>query len=103
MKVNAMPNRTPLLTLGLLLPALASAEDSWRCGQNLVNTGDRAFEVRQRCGEPALRDVVGYTTDDNGNREMQIEEWVYGPASGAYYILTFTGSKLQSIEFRRNP
>ena len=93
-----------LLCLALLsaLPALAQAEDTWRCGQNLVSTGDRTFEVQQKCGAPELRDVVGYTTDDYGNQQLKIEEWVYGPPTGAYYILTFTGSKLTSIEFRRS-
>ena len=92
-----------ILPLGLaaLLPLSAQADDSWRCGQNLVTLSDRTFEVKQKCGAPAERDVVGYTTDDNGNQQLQIEEWVYGPNGGAYHILTFTGSQLQSIEFRR--
>ncbi len=92
-----------LLYLGLitLLPTIASADDTWRCGQKLVSLGDRSFEVQQKCGAPALRDTVGYTTDYNGNQQLQIEEWVYGPPNGAYYILTFTGSKLTAIEFRR--
>ncbi len=89
-------------TLTLLAATTAAADDTWRCGQSLISTGDRSFEVIQRCGTPAIRDVVGYTTDDNGNRQMQIEEWVYGPESGAYHILTFIGNQLKTIEFRRN-
>ena len=88
--------------LAMLLPAQASADDTWRCGQKLVSLGDRTFEVEQKCGAPALRDQVGYTTDYYGNQSLPITEWVYGPPSGAYYILTFTGNKLTNIEFRRN-
>lgn len=90
------------ISLTLLLPVLASADDTWRCGQRLVSLGDRTFEVEQRCGAPALRDQVGYTTDYYGNQSLPITEWVYGPPNGAYYILTFTGSKLTNIEFRRS-
>ena len=95
----------PLLYLSLaaLLPLTAQADDTWRCGQKLASLSDRTFEVQQKCGAPAVRDVVGYTTDENGNQQLQIEEWVYGPTNGAYYILTFIGSQLKTIEFRRNP
>jgi len=93
-----------LLCIGLttLLPSLSSADDAWRCGQKLVSLGDRACEVEQKCGAPTLRDRVGYTTDYYGNQSLPIAEWVYGPPSGTYYILTFTGNKLTSIEFRRS-
>lgn len=94
-----------VLCIGLtaLLSTLASADDTWRCGQKLVSLGDRTFEVEHKCGVPALRDQVGYTTDYYGNQSLPILEWVYGPPNGAYYILTFTGNKLTNIEFRRSP
>lgn len=103
--MNAVNRLTCLLCLSLaaLLPGMASADNTWRCGRALVSTGDRAFEVQQRCGAPELKQLVGYTTDTYGNREMQIEEWVYGPPNRAYYILTFVGGKLTNIEFRRGP
>lgn len=86
-----------------LLPTLVQADDTWRCGQNLVSLSDRNFEVQHKCGAPGMRDITGYTTDENGNQQLQIEEWVYGPAGGAYHFLTFIGSQLKSIEFRRLP
>lgn len=98
-----MLNTQLFLSLIVLLPTLARADDTWRCGQKLVSLGDRTFEVEQKCGRPALREQTGYTTDYYGNQSLPIVEWVYGPPNGAYYILTFTGSKLTSIEFRRNP
>jgi len=102
MKVTGMFKRLLCIGLTALLPALASADDTWRCGQKLVSLGDRTFEVEQKCGAPTLRDQVGYTTDYYGNQSLPIAEWVYGPPSGTYYILTFTGNKLTSIEFRRS-
>jgi hypothetical protein len=97
-----MFNKFLYLCIATLLPALASADDTWRCGQKLVSLGDRAFEVQQKCGAPTLSSTVGFTTDYNGNQQLPIEEWVYGPPNGTYYILTFTGSRLTSIEFRRS-
>ncbi len=98
-----MLQRLIYLSLITLLPTLASADDTWRCGRKLVSLGDRTFEVQQKCGEPDLRSAVGFTTDQFGNQQLPIDEWVYGPPNGAYYILTFTGSRLTAIEFRRSP
>ena len=102
--MKGLPMFKQLLAIGmvLLVPMLASADDTWRCGQKLVSLGDRTFEVEQKCGAPSLRDQVGYTTDFYGNQSLPITEWVYGPPSGTYYILTFTGNKLTDIEFRRS-
>lgn len=83
----------------LALP-LASAE-TLRCGSQLVNTGDRAFEVERKCGPPDQRDVLGYILGDYGRQELIIEEWVYGPRNGALKILTFEGNRLTDIESRR--
>ena len=102
-RLNPTYSLKKLLCLGFiaLSPAFATADDTWRCGRKLASVGDRSFEVQQKCGAPALRNLVGYTTDYNGNQQLPIEEWVYGPPNGAYYILTFTGGKLTAIEFRR--
>lgn len=88
------------LTLGCTA-SLAQAE-TLRCGSQLVSVGDRSFEVEQKCGEPALRDLVGYTLGPVERRELKIEEWVYGPSSGMLTILTFEGNRLTRIERRRS-
>lgn len=78
--------------------------DSLRCGSQLVSTGDRAFEVERKCGAPQYRDLIGYTNSRYGysdRPEMAIEEWVYGPNSGAFSILRFEGNRLIRIETRR--
>jgi len=90
-----------------LLLALAGASslaqaETLRCGSQLVSLGDRRFEVLQKCGEPAFRDLVGYSLGPNERREYQIEEWVYGPDNGMLSILTFEGTRLRAIERRRS-
>jgi len=88
------------LALLLLLsgPALAG---SMRCGTQLVSEGDRAFEVERKCGPPAYRDQIGYTTGGHDQYDLKIEEWVYGPQNGMLSILTFEGNRLVRIETRR--
>lgn len=81
-------------------PATAWA-DTFRCGSQLVSTGDRAFEVERACGEPQIRDLVGYALSPNERREAVIEEWVYGPRNGMFNILTFEANRLIRIETRR--
>jgi len=92
--------RTFLLIL-LSAPLMAQA-DTLRCGSQLVSLDDRRFEVLQKCGEPAFRDLVGYSLGPNERREYQIEEWVYGPDNGMLSILTFEGTRLRAIERRRS-
>lgn len=95
-----------VLAITLLL-ALAGAAflvqaDTLRCGSQLVSLDDRRFEVLQKCGEPAFRDLIGYSLGPNERREYQIEEWVYGPDNGMLSILTFEGTRLRAIERRRS-
>ncbi|MGE6659150.1 DUF2845 domain-containing protein [Pseudomonas sp. NPDC077408] len=88
----------------LLAASLASSiagADTLRCGSNLINTGDRTFEVERKCGQPVQRDLVGYTLGPNQRREMMREEWVYGPDNGVFNILTFEGNRLVRIETSR--
>ena len=92
---------TPLLLALSAAASLAQAE-TLRCGSQLVSLDDRRFEVLQKCGEPAFRDLVGYSLGPNERREYQIEEWVYGPDNGMLSILTFEGTRLRAIERRRS-
>ncbi len=101
MNISQLLART-LLGGALCLPLTAAADDSMRCGTTLVSTGDRTFQVRQKCGEPVEQDQIGYTTGFYNNRELKLEEWVYGPTNGMLYILTFEGNRLIEIETRRN-
>lgn len=96
---------TPLkhLSLTLLLACAGGAQgETLRCGSQLVSVGDRTFEVEQKCGEPAFRDLVGFTLGADERREYKIEEWIYGPSNGMLTILTFEGNRLIEIERRRS-
>ena len=81
----------------ILLPGSAGA---MRCGGNLVQEGDYKFEVLDKCGEPDLKELVGYVVNRRGDREMKIELWIYGPRRGLYYVLHFEGATLKRIETR---
>lgn len=87
-----------LAVLGLHLIPVSAA--GMRCGGDLVQEGDYKFEVLEKCGEPDLKELVGYVVNRRGDREMKIEQWVYGPARGLYYILHFEGATLKRIETR---
>lgn len=90
-----------LLLVTLALACGLAEAGTLRCGSKLVNEGDRAFEVERKCGKPARTDLVGYTGGYYGDREMVIEEWVYGPTNGMLSILTFRGNRLTRIETKR--
>lgn len=98
-----MPTRTLLVLATALFTAPQAWADTFRCGSKLVSLGDRAFEVTAKCGEPAHRDLVGYTLGSYDRREFKMEEWVYGPDNGMLKILTFEGNRLVRIESQRNP
>lgn len=87
----------------LLLAGLAcrAQADSLRCGSQLISSGDREFEVQQKCGEPIARNLVGYLRSPNRREEVPIEEWVYGPMSGMYQYLRFEGGRLVQIHSKR--
>ena len=90
-----------LLLVTLVLACGLAEAGTLRCGSKLVNEGDRAFEVERKCGKPARTDLVGYTGGYYGDREMVIQEWVYGPPNGLLSILTFQGNRLTRIETKR--
>ena len=78
-----MKRALSLLALPLLLLSLP-AHATFRCGQKLVDEGDRSSEVLHKCGQPASRDLLGYTETPNGNLGLQVEEWSYGPRGGGF-------------------
>lgn len=89
---------TFLLLAGLTSQAQA---DTLRCGSQLISSGDRAFEVQEKCGEPTARNLVGYLRSRDRREEVPIEEWIYGPNSGMYQYLRFEGGRLVQITSKR--
>ncbi|MBX8537816.1 DUF2845 domain-containing protein [Pseudomonas cichorii] len=105
-------NRTPISLAGFILLALSGAlsatsvqASTLRCGSQLISTGDRLFEVQQKCGEPVSQEVLGsketYSSNYRRSEEVRIEEWIYGPINGMYQYLRFEGGRLVRIDSRR--
>jgi hypothetical protein len=85
-----------ILLFTALLGAFANASEagprsSLRCGNDIVEIGDRTFMVHQKCGDPVYVNVIEFV-DEN------IEEWVYGPRYGYYYFIRFEGGQVKEIE-----
>ena len=88
-----------VLLCALVVSSAAVADQStFRCGTNLVNKGDRTFQVEQKCGEPLSKEVVGYSTTGGNNIEKRVVEWLYKQGTDAYVILRFEGSRLSRID-----
>ncbi len=105
-------NRTPISLAGFILLSLSGAlaatgtqAATLRCGSQLISTGDRIFEVQQKCGEPVSQEVLGsketYSSNYRRSEAVRIEEWVYGPTNGMYQYLRFEGGRLVSIDSKR--
>jgi hypothetical protein len=104
-----------LLLATFILPTVAFAEDSMRCGSRLVTRGDGKDKVRALCGDPSdisLRGVVrrapvyeygfGYNRYEYygpGWVDMPVEIWTYnfGP-SKLLRKLRFVGDELEDID-----
>lgn len=85
----------------LILFLTAGNALAFRCGTNIVEIGDKTFEVMKKCGDPVSKEVVGYRLTKNRDVEMEIKEWVYEHKGGRYYFLTFSGTTLVNIESRK--
>lgn len=92
------------LIAALLMAGIGNASaETMRCANSLVDIGDRAFEVQQKCGAPLNKAFVGYGQGVAGQTHdyAPSEEWIYQPEGGMQKILTFEGSRLVRIESRR--
>lgn len=97
---------TRLLAVLLLLAAgAAPAEAALRCGNRLVNEGDRDFQVRERCGEPFWIDewrgvdVIDRHLPFERQREVRSSAWTFnfGPRA-LMQRLVFVDGVLQRID-----
>ena len=99
--------RLSCLASALLLAGMTfqSEARTLRCGNQLISTGDRSFEVEQKCGKPISQAVVGtqetFNSSYRRSEEVQIEEWVYGPDRGMYQYLRFVAGRLTEITSKR--
>ncbi|MBO9471236.1 DUF2845 domain-containing protein [Endozoicomonas sp. G2_2] len=87
-----------VLVLGLCVSGGPAVADSLRCGGALIQTGDPAAVVRNKCGAPDFVDPwIGGSGLAYG-QTLSMEEWTYnrGP-SRLLQILVFRDGKLQRI------
>jgi hypothetical protein len=97
--------RRLLSGLALVVMAGTAQGASLRCGSQLISSGDRSFEVQQKCGTPVSQQVIGSKETFNStyrkSEQVQVEEWIYGPDNGMYQYLRFEGGRLISIDSKR--
>lgn len=95
-----------LSVFAVLLVAVAlPADAALRCGNRLVDEGDREFQVRERCGEPFwIEDWTSIEVLDRGQpferqREVDSSTWYFnfGPRA-LMQQLTFVDGVLRRIE-----
>lgn len=82
-----------------LLPAAGPAgADSLRCNGHVVNTGDRMFQVRERCGEPDVKVVKNALHGGHAGYLPHEEQWQYnlGPQKQMRF-LDFVDKELRRI------
>ncbi|WP_419657398.1 conserved uncharacterized protein, DUF2845 [Desulfosarcina variabilis str. Montpellier] len=98
-----MKGMSMVLIIGFFFGAwtATSLAQTMRCGNDFIQINDSSFIVVKKCGEPVSKVQVGYTIDQAGNRELVIEEWVYGPVKGYYYFVTMTGGHVTNIRSER--
>jgi hypothetical protein len=77
--------------------------DTLRCGTKLVHEDDLAIQVREKCGDPISEELIGYRLGAAppglyGQRELKIEQWIYGPEQGYYRVLIFEGGRVRNID-----
>lgn len=84
--------------IAILLFSIVNTVQAFTCGKKIFSIGDASFQILIGCGEPALREIIGYTIVPDQRREMVIERWVYGPIKGFYKVLIIEGGVLVKEE-----
>lgn len=96
-----------LAAAALLLPLLAPADESFRCGKWIASKDLSVAELAQKCGEPSRRETV---TEDvkarNGNTglmvktgETTVETWIYDRGTTAPpMVVTIVDGRIKKIE-----
>ncbi|MDX1380373.1 MAG: DUF2845 domain-containing protein [Xanthomonadales bacterium] len=78
-RFQASTLRTALLcTVMLVAVANAAVADSYRCGRQLIRTGDTAADVLRVCGEPRYKDRGKESLRLQGaTQQVSVERWHY--------------------------
>jgi hypothetical protein len=101
-----MKPATLICMLAALLPASATSDELFRCGQWLVSAEMPVAELLKKCGEPSSKEVssedirshvVGGGTEKIGTTTKEV--WRYDRGSRASpMIVTIVDGKIESME-----
>ena len=78
-----------------------SAEETFRCGSNIVRVGMTSAEVLKYCGKPTSTEVEEHDVRSGGRvvGKTQLNRWIYNRGSvGKPKVLEFDQDKLMSIK-----
>lgn len=98
-----MTRYRPIIVLILLMTCTSA--HALRCGNRVVDEGDRDFQVRKRCGEPFWSeswfgvDIIGRHSPLERQREIEWVDWYYnfGP-NALMQRLRFRDGVLYAVE-----
>jgi hypothetical protein len=114
-----MLKRVAILSIILLLSSFTSAKAStFRCGTEIVRTGDLTAEVLMKCGKPDYAEEAASITTgsiskrrsmgEEGRRRkgrtyaessVRVEHWYYDRGFNDFvYVLTFIGGRLANVK-----
>ena len=87
-----------IIIITALLPVLAMAD--MRCpGGRLISEGTHKIKVLMTCGEPVLKEVIGYRWEraSSYKQKLMVEQWTY-QTGDRYTVLTIVGGRVETIE-----
>jgi hypothetical protein len=101
-RMHTMRQKVLFYFVCLTISGFMTAADAYglRCGNNLVDVGDRKIDVLAKCGEPAITDEWYEEEGFRGSSVMiRVEEWTYnfGPTRFIYFLRFKNG---QLVEIR---
>jgi hypothetical protein len=107
-------NMRPIITLALasagLAPVNATLAETLRCGSVLIQPGDDARYVLQKCGEPISRTAIlmpesAHTIFVNVYQTgiTRSDRWLYQRSPGQFHVVLTIGDdgRVAAIEFER--
>lgn len=74
--------------------------DSYRCGRQLIRTGDTAADVLRACGEPGYKDRGKQALRNKGTTQsLNVERWYYKKSSRSLeHIVLLHRGRVVAIE-----
>jgi len=81
-RTRAIPIAVLALLAGIGVWPADLAADSFRCGRNVVRTGDSTSLLLEKCGEPRFRDRSYESVRlDGARKSLKVERWHYKQGS----------------------